>query len=227
MNKVSLQKKREIWNTPQDRGYYGDSRREMLEYVPIGAKVILDVGCGEGTFGQVLKKHRAAEVWGIEIDVQSASIAKDNLNIVIVGDIENSRTLLPDNHFDCIVCNDVLEHLTDPWSILKMLREKLADKGCVVASIPNVRYYPNIKNLLIRGSWEYRDCGILDIGHLRFFTINSIKEMFDTAGYKVKRLNGIRKSSMSWKFELITMLNLFPMDDMRYERFAVIAVPKR
>ena len=65
-----------------------------------------------------LKKRTNREVWGIEIISQCAEKAKERLDRVMVGDIEIDDFDLPNDYFDCIICNDVLEHLKDPWSIL-------------------------------------------------------------------------------------------------------------
>jgi len=207
-------------------GYYSDPRYEMIDYVPITGNKILDVGCGQGEFGRTLKQCRTVEVWGVEIIPEIASKAKVILDSVVVGNIEESQAMLPNYYFNCIVCNDVLEHLKDPWKVLVLLREKLAPGGCVVASIPNVRYFPNIKDLLLEGKWKYVNSGIIDITHLRFFTKSSIKEMYDISGYAIKKIEGIRKRRMSWKYELLNTLTLCKLNDMRYERFAVVAIPK-
>jgi 2-polyprenyl-3-methyl-5-hydroxy-6-metoxy-1,4-benzoquinol methylase len=186
---------------------------------------VLDVGCGEGAFGRLVKQHRTANVWGVEVIPEIASKAADGLDAVLVTDIEKSHTDLPADFFDCIVCNDILEHLINPWAALQALRTKLASRGRVVASIPNVRHYPNVRELLVNASWRYRDHGVLDITHLRFFTMRSIQDMFAAAGYKVETIKGIRASRMSRKFEALNALLLSNIDDMRYERFAVVAIP--
>src|SRR5690606_2217936 len=73
------------------------------------------------------------------------------------------------HRFDCIVFNDVLEHMIDPWSTLESARAFLTPNGKVVASIPNIIYLPTILGVILRRRWDYRDSGVLDRTHLRFF----------------------------------------------------------
>jgi len=77
-----------IINEPKPNNYFNQSRAEMIKYIPDYAKTILDIGCGEGVFGQELKKRANREVWGIEISAPCAEKAKERLDRVMVGDIE-------------------------------------------------------------------------------------------------------------------------------------------
>lgn len=203
--------------------YFILSRNEMMKYVPSYTEKILDIGCGEGVFGQELKKITKREVWGIEISDQCAEKAKEKLDRVIVGDFEIGEYDLPKNYFDCIICNDVLEHFKDPWSVLRRLKSYLKKNGCVVASIPNVRYYDNIKSLLLRKEWEYASSGILDFTHLRFFTQKSILSMFDECGYSVIKIEGINPMGLSWRLKIAALIIGDLVKDIRYMQFACIA----
>ena len=203
--------------------YFSLSRPEMMKYVPDEAKTILDIGCGEGIFGQELKKRANREVWGIEIVGECAEKAGKRLDRVMVGDIETGDFDLPGDFFDCIICNDVLEHCRDPWSVLRRLKINLKENGCVVASIPNVRYYENVRKLLLHREWKYESCGILDYGHLRFFTQKSILSMFAECGYDVTMIEGSNPMRWSWKLKLATMILGDFLKDMQYLQFACIA----
>ena len=75
----------------------------------------------------------------------------------------------PKNHFDLIMCLDVLEHLVDPWKTLSRLADHLKPGGTVIASIPNVRHARNLLSLLFMGKWEYKEQRLLDKTHLRVF----------------------------------------------------------
>lgn len=100
----------------------------MLKFVPQNSYTILDVGCGGGSFGKLLKLERDVEVWGVELDEDAATIASQNLDKVICGAFNSSLTL-PKQSFDCIVINDVLEHLVDPYNALAYCRELLNAQG--------------------------------------------------------------------------------------------------
>ncbi len=203
--------------------YYTSSRLEMLEYVPENAKRILDVGCGAGEFGKALKSRRSVEVWGVEFIKQAADEAQFKLDKVIVGSIEDSSSSLPEGYFDCVVFNDVLEHLIDPWSVLTKIKAYMKPGAYVVASIPNVRYFENIKKLIIQKQWEYEDCGPLDKTHLRFFTSKSVVNLFTSVGYSVNSLEGINGRKFPWKFNLMNLIMLNAFSDMRYLQFVCLA----
>ena len=145
---------------------------------------------------------------------------------MIVGDFEIGEFNLPTDYFDCIICNDVLEHFKYPWSILRRLKNNLKKNGCVIASIPNVRYYDNIKALLLRKEWEYTSSGILDFGHLRFFTEKSILSMFDECGYSVIKIEGINPMILSRKLKFAAMILGDFLKGMKYLQFACIAKTK-
>ena len=202
-------------------GYYKRDRPEMLDFIPSSSGKILDVGCGEGCFGLKLKKL-GMEVWGIELNRESAVIAQKKLNRVIIGDVFNLIDDLPDHYFDCVVFNDVLEHLIDPFTLLMKLKKKLSAKGFVVASIPNVRYFYNLKNLVIKKQWKYEDDGILDKTHLRFFTKDSIRETFNLLGYEVLRIEGIHAFNPSWMFKLLNLVLFGQLSDTKYLQFACV-----
>jgi 2-polyprenyl-3-methyl-5-hydroxy-6-metoxy-1,4-benzoquinol methylase len=193
----------------------------MAEYLPSNAATILDVGCGDGSFSAGLKSNRELEVWGIEIDELAAAEAVNKLDRVLVGDAIALVNELPDNHFDCIYCNDILEHLIDPEKLLEILKSKLKSDGRLVASIPNVRYFWNIVDLVFYGKWNYTDEGILDRTHLRFFTKKSMQKMFTNNGYEVISIDGIHPTQ-SLKFKLFNLKTLGFFREMQYLQFALV-----
>ncbi len=208
-------------------GYYGTHRSEMLQYIPADARVILEVGCGEGNFCRQLKAD-GREIWGLEINQQAADQAIAVCDTVIVGSFEEQVSRLPQHYFDCVVFNDVLEHLYDPWTTVRQVKDLLSDKGVLVTSIPNFRYISNlITEILFQKEFEYKpEGGILDDTHIRFFTSKSMLRMFRNEGYEVVRHEGIRPCK-SWKEKLFISLTLGFLKDARYKQFATVAKPIR
>ena len=169
--------------------YYANARRNLADLVPQSARRVLDVGCGQGLTGGLLRAERGIEVVGIEIHPAVAETARQHLKQVIVGDLETMDLPFADGYFDCIMMGDVLEHLVDPWSALKKLMRLLHPDGTVVASVPNIRNLGIIKKLL-EGSWTYEEWGILDKTHLRFFAYQDMIRLFEQAGLDVAVAGG-------------------------------------
>ncbi|MBN1656833.1 MAG: class I SAM-dependent methyltransferase [Anaerolineae bacterium] len=185
---------------------YTAHRREILPLVPPSATRILDVGCAHGYLGRTIKEMRAAEIVGIEINVDQAEQARQFLDRVYVEDIETFLPPYPDEHFDCLIMADILEHLVDPWRVLQAYARYLAPAGIAVISVPNVRHYRVIGRLIL-GSWRYEESGILDSGHLRFFTLDTLLEMVEGAGLEPARVEQIYRARPSARFLNRLMFN--------------------
>ncbi len=211
--------------TTKPEEYFSGGRPEMLTYIPTQAKRILEIGCGEGNFGAFLKQKQGAEVWGVEFEPLHADIARTKLDKVFAGDVAAVMSQLPQHYFEVIVCNDVLEHLTDPYTVLENLRNHLTPSGIVVSSIPNIRFFRTFFDFVFHKNWDYTDNGIMDKTHLRFFTIKSIPRMFENAGYEVVKLKGIN-ASKSIRPVLFNMLFLGFFPDIKFLQFAVVAKPR-
>lgn len=164
-------------STPVDTGYYDNPRAELVDIARATGACgrVLDVGCAAGRFGlELMTSGLASEVVGVEVDPGPARLAKTRLSSVIVGDLADPSTLdVLDSNFDVVIAADVLEHLVDPWTVLPQLTAHLRPGGRWIISLPNVRHYGVLRNLLLRDRWDYADSGICDSTHLRFFTTSS------------------------------------------------------
>jgi 2-polyprenyl-3-methyl-5-hydroxy-6-metoxy-1,4-benzoquinol methylase len=173
-----------------DRFYYGFARPEVVALVPPSAQRVLDIGCGTGRLGEAIKARQRAEVIGVELIDEAACEAKNRLDQVLVGDIEQMEMPFAADSFDAVICADVLEHLTDPECLLRRVHDWLRPGGVMVASIPNVRHHSMIQCLL-EGNWTAEAAGILDHTHLQFFTRRSIKVLLESSGLSVDRIDFI------------------------------------
>lgn len=201
--------------------YFNHERPEMLAFLPKLFKTVLDVGCGEGTFAlQIKEKHN--EVWGIELMPEPGEEAKKCLDKVFIGPCENFVDDLPENYFDVIYCNDVLEHLVDPYTFLTHLKSKLTSKGVIISSIPNIRYHSAFKKIILQKKFEYEGHGIFDKTHMRFFTESSIAKMYTDLGFEIVSHKGINRTR-SLKPYLYNIPFLFTAMDMFYLQFATVA----
>jgi 2-polyprenyl-3-methyl-5-hydroxy-6-metoxy-1,4-benzoquinol methylase len=145
-------------------------------------KSVLEVGCSTGYFTRALV-DRGCRVVGVEIDPDTAAVAATWADEVVVGDLEHDEVWdrLEGRRFDAVLFGDVLEHLHDPLTTLRRAVRLVAPSGTVVISMPNVAH-GDVRMALLQGSFPYRDTGLLDRTHLRFFTKESIRELCVQAG---------------------------------------------
>jgi 2-polyprenyl-3-methyl-5-hydroxy-6-metoxy-1,4-benzoquinol methylase len=172
----------------KDAGYYANFRPDLVEMLPRPLGRVLDVGCGAGTVARQLRAEGAERVVGIEIDRDAAEAAKDACDQVLVSSVEAALDEL-EGPFDTIVAYDVLEHLVDPWLILRRLREITAPGGRLQVSVPNARHLSLALDLLFRGTFGYTDFAHRDITHLRWFTRKDIVAAVAEAGWRVQAVS--------------------------------------
>lgn len=170
-------------------GYYSGVNPDLLAWVPQNAQAILEVGCGNGNLGQVVRsRNPEVRYVGIEYVAQAASTAAQVLSEVLMGDLEQPAVLealeAKGKNFDTLIFGDVLEHLRDPARVLQNLRAHTVPGAVCVVSVPNVSHWSLLQQQL-RGRWDYADAGLLDRTHLRFFTLETLLEMLRAAGWTV------------------------------------------
>ena len=146
-------------------------------------KKVLEVGCATGQISRRLTAN-GCEVIGVEIDEERAKEAKKYCRYVILQDVENLDDLLYNNYFDCILFIDVLEHLKYPLIVLEKLKPYLKEDGYVIVSLPNAANL-EVRLSLLLGRFEYKDCGILDKSHLRFFDEKGAKKLLEEANFEI------------------------------------------
>lgn len=197
-------------------GYYQNRRNEIYAIVPPSANRVLEIGCAAGGFR--LNFPTDIEYWGVEPVRDAAEQARQKNMKVLCGIYDDVQAQIPDGYFDVIVCNDVIEHVPDPESFLVSLKGKLAPAGVLVGSIPNVRFWGNLINLLLRRDWKYEESGVLDKTHLRFFTFKSFRRLMNKAGYELGLMEGIESTRMKIMkaiFSPILLLVGFDVCDMQ------------
>jgi len=178
----------------------------ILEDARPGAR-ILDIGCGTGRLGSVLKSKIGCYITGIEIDREAAQLAQKSYDEILVMDLEDlihTRCEYKfDKKYDFIIFGDILEHVTDTKRLLECFSAALEKDGFVIASIPNVANWM-IRLKLLFGNFDYSG-GILDQGHVRFFTYKTARKLLEDGGYRVVRITNnnatwiIRSLGRIWK----------------------------
>lgn len=177
---------------PQFNASYIGPRGDLVALLPASCRALLDVGCATGALGAGLKAQRpGVRVVGIEVDPAMAAEAESRLDRTIVGDVESWDEVgaaLAGDRFDCIVCGDVLEHLRDPWTTLDRLVTLLEPGGYVLLSLPNIGHSDQFVNTFLRKRWAYRERGIHDRTHLRFFARRNVTDLVSQAGLELVEL---------------------------------------
>jgi 2-polyprenyl-3-methyl-5-hydroxy-6-metoxy-1,4-benzoquinol methylase len=164
-------------------------RQELLDLVPNTAKFVIDVGCASGMLGSAIKRQRlGVQVRGVELSSDAAARAREVLDDVYCGSAENPLPSTWPNP-DCVIFGDILEHLQDPWHVLRYYRTLMSTGDKVVVSVPNIGHRSVLAGLL-RGKFDYVDAGILDRTHLRFFTRASAIALLESSGFKVEQVMG-------------------------------------
>jgi 2-polyprenyl-3-methyl-5-hydroxy-6-metoxy-1,4-benzoquinol methylase len=180
--------------------YFEYTRSEIFPLLPDKITKVLEIGCGTGnTLGWLKAQKQCSWVGGVELYPDAAVKAREKLDAIYIGSIEQIDLPIEQGSLDLILCLDVLEHLLDPWTVVCRLQKLLLPGGALIASIPNVRHHSVLSPLLFKQQWEYTEAGILDRSHLRFFVKKSAVRLIESAGLKVDMIlaTGLGRSRKS------------------------------
>ena len=205
--------------------YFSHSRTEILPFVPEGIEDALDIGCGEGRFGDALQNACGCRVTGVEPSPTAAAQAQTRLYRVLCSSAEGCLSSM-DGKFDVIFFNDVLEHLLDPWAQLHECRRLLRPHGgSIIASLPNIRFLFALQEIMLRRDFPYQDSGIFDRTHVRFFTTKSMIRLFEESGFVVERCEGINGLT-SRRYTWANRLTFRRFEDLLFPQYVVLAQPR-
>lgn len=173
----------------------------LTDLIEAGARV-LDLGCGTGALGRWLARRSGGVIIdGVTFNEAEAGIAQANYRQITVGDLEALDLLkeFEPHAYDAIVCADVLEHLKNPASVLEQCKTLLAPAGQLLISVPNAAYAGLIAELM-HGQFRYRDEGLLDRTHLRFFTRSGLLEFLALGGWHVNSAQTVQRELTESEF---------------------------
>lgn len=176
--------------TTKINAYYSHIRKDILPYIPvIKSARFLDIGCSGGNTLCYLKESKIIEeAVGVDfMDIPGSNQSNPLIDRFIVADVQQQGLNLPVNHFDILLCADVLEHLQDPWSSLDYLKSFLKPNGLIIISIPNIREFRAMWKIFGRGDFAYSPSGILDKTHLRFFCKKNIRHLVTGGGFIIEK----------------------------------------
>lgn len=151
--------------------------------------VILDVGCGSGTLGESFKSDSRITVFGIDIAPKAVEAARSRLDGAWVVDIESSNqwpSEVVSRRYDVIILSEVLEHLFSPERLLQVVRSLLIERGVIIITVPNILFWRNRLRILF-GHFEYEDTGLMDRGHIHFFSWRSFRNLLQSEKFTIER----------------------------------------
>ena len=203
--------------------YFSDAKPAFLRLIDPHGLRVLDLGCGGGHNGALLKKAGAREVVGVELDAGAAHEARKRLDAVVESDLADlDPTRLGDEPFDAILASDVLEHLLDAEDVFAKALTRLRPGGAVVISLPNVSNVYVFANLLFK-TWPRRSSGIFDRTHVRFFAKRDMVRLLEGAGLTVLRVEPYFTRYRAIRFASL-VLSLYVFRDYWARQFLLLAV---
>jgi 2-polyprenyl-3-methyl-5-hydroxy-6-metoxy-1,4-benzoquinol methylase len=176
----------------KETAYFSGERRDIIDRLPPDPeRAILEIGCGQGATGAYAKTQgKCRRYVGVELAPDAALVATDRIDQVFVVDVETFDPPFAEGEFDVLIASEVLEHLIDPWRLLRAWRRFLRPAGRVYASSPNVANKATVA-MLLAGRWDLESEGVMDRSHLRWFTPATFAAMFEDAGYEVLALTPV------------------------------------
>lgn len=163
---------------------------DLLQLIPPTVRRIVEVGCMQGAMARAYKEiNPHAHYVGIDIDPDYAEVAAQFCDQAFEFNIEHLEPELFQKLFpsDCWIFGDCLEHLHNPWRIVRLVRQYIDQDGCMLVCIPNAQHW-SIQMRLATGQFWYEDSGLLDRTHIRWFTRVTLFDMFTQAGWHIEQI---------------------------------------
>ena len=171
------------------KDFEGSSHRILIDLIRRYARcggTLLDLGAAGGELGAAVRPQ-FDRVIGFEYNVDCIATLREHFDLATIADLEKLRRLPAGN--DAIVLADVIEHLRDAPALLRLVRAAMKPDAKLFVSVPNIANI-TVRLGLLFGIFEYRDRGILDNTHLRFYTLRTIRRDVENAGFRVLAVRG-------------------------------------
>lgn len=210
----------------KEKSYFESVRLELLELIPEKNRQgnMLEIGAGSrSTLMHAKQNGYAKKIYGIELNKIENSYQKSKeFECFLIGDIESMKLPFQKEQFDVILCGDVLEHLVNPYNLVKALKKYLKHDGIFIASLPNIRHFSALKEIVIKGDFKYVERGILDKTHLRFFCKKNMVDLFVQNGYKIDSIVS-NISLIGSKSKIFNNLTLRIFEEFLIPQYYIIA----
>lgn len=165
------------------------SHSMAAERVGAGERV-LDLGCGPGCVGAVLRA-RGAYVVGVDQILSDETRAACDVGVEADLNAFDWSRIAPLGPFDKVLALDIIEHLRNAEDFVQEMRKEPVLAGAeILLCVPNVAFLP-VRLMLLFGRFNHGKRGILDRTHTRLYTFQSIGALLEQNGYEVLEVRGV------------------------------------
>jgi SAM-dependent methyltransferase len=166
---------------------YTALNKSVANLIPLDAKNVLDIGCGDGSLGGWLQQRQVCTVSGITYAESEAIHARQHLKQVWVANLNTFDFSTIVNSYDCIICSHVLEHLITPHKVVEAVLPLLSPNGTLIIAIPNVLFFKQRFQFMI-GNFRYeKSGGLMDETHYRFFDWQTVNQLIAFNSLKLEK----------------------------------------
>jgi len=167
----------------KEKIYSNEGNPDVLELLPAGAKYILDIGCGDGSNARILAKRNCV-VDGITISETEKVEAEKTMRQVWVHNLESGLPIQGEQLYDAVICSHVLEHICYPTKLMDDIYKVLNNGGVLIVALPNLMHYKS-RWQLAKGNFNYKDAGIWDYTHFRWYTFDTAQSFLKQHGFVI------------------------------------------
>ena len=168
--------------------YTTAGNQRLLKQLPENAKLALDLGCATGGMARALKEFDI-ETDGVSFNQAELDLAKPDCRNTYLQNLEQGLPAELDEQYDVVILSHVLEHIADPKRLMDDIHSVLAPGGHILCAIPNMLFFRNRMKLLA-GRIEYQDRGIMDFTHVRWYSKQSLIQMFEQHDMQMQSFYG-------------------------------------
>ena len=212
----------------KEQQYFSNIRYELIDLIPKNSNNrVLELGAAGGdSLLKIKELGLAGEVVGVELcELPNSNQKNSSIDNFFIGNIESTSITFNDNYFDVIICGDILEHLIDPWEMVRKIQTWLKPGGTFILSIPNIRELKVMYKIFFKGDFGYEKDGILDKTHLRFFCKRNLIALITDAGLNIKIITStdFYKRSKFWKKRWLNFLTFGLFKDFLITQYIIVS----
>lgn len=172
-----------IQKESSEKVYSNTGNTDVISLVPASAKYILDIGCGDGSNARLLVK-RDCIIDGITLSESERAEAQKIMRQVVVHNAEKGLPFTGAELYDVVICSHVLEHICYPEKLMQDIHRLLKRDGVLIVALPNIMHYRS-RWSLFRGNFNYRDAGLWDYTHFRWYTFKTGRQLLEQYAFSI------------------------------------------